>query len=310
MLASAAVSMDDIAERIERQLARLSAEGADRDTVERLLAAIGHDWHDREYFDAPPQVRDAAVGAGASVWHAVLLREMQLSGRDRLNTYTPEQRRRFIVQYDRILRHTESDGYAHPSRPFLRRNLFLKDLGLARTTMLPVNGRVLDVYARIPRRPLLTGLPASAPFYWKALVELGGFSPYIGVHLHIPMHDGYTAGNDQRTGFLEDFLIIAEFMARMPQIRGTLGYGWLQDPALTRVAPHLAHAHTMTKAYGAQFLDMGTDDDTVRSALARSKTRQQLYDEGKYRPRSFIRLWGRADMLRCLDDYRAGRLRA
>jgi hypothetical protein len=83
---------------------------------------------------------------------------------------------------------------------------------------------------------------------------------------------------------LANLLIIQTYLEIMPQIRGSLSYGRLHDPALATVSPHLMHQNTIPAAYGAQFIETDMTDDMLSGALANSKTRRRLYEEGKYRP--------------------------
>jgi hypothetical protein len=315
-------SADSIRRGVEEGLIAIGTATADRTAwllaVERLLGLIDRHWRGRDYFACPPQVQAAETelldgrdpGFAAELWQGVLLRCMQHTMADRLSVFTPEQIGRIHAQFGRILEFVARNAYVRPEQAIRRNDLFVKDLGIARATMLPTTGRLIDRYSRIPRRPMVTGLPASATFYWKALVDLGGLSPYFGVHLHAPMRDAYVGQNDQRTAFLDSVAEIGEYLERMPEVRGTLGYGWLMDPAMAWVSPRQAHVHHIAAAYGARFLDLGFNQETVRSALSQSKTRQQLHAEGKYQPRDYLRLWARNDVLRCVRDYRSGTLKA
>ena len=95
----------------------------------------------------------------------------------------------------------------------------------------------------------------------------------------------------------------------MPHLRGYLGTGWTVDPGLVKVSPHLAHAITIPTQYGARMLELDTRLEDIKGALSHSKTRQKADDEGWYRPKIFMRIWGRDDAMRCAEDYRSGKLK-
>jgi hypothetical protein len=280
--------------------------------ADELIRAIDEHWRHREYFDVPPELAavDTAKLGGQSAgfveatWNTVLLRLCLRSDAEQLPQFPAALAEHVRVQLRRIVGFVAADEYAKSRRLPLRRDLLHKDLGVARLSMLPAAARLCDVYGGIPRKQMLAGFPDSAPLYWRAIAIYGGLKPYFGTHLHIPLY-----GKFNREGFADDFLLIADYLELMPQVRGSLSFGWHLDPYLYDVSPHLAHNRQIPESYGAKYMRMGSNEDLVRNALSKSKTRQALYDAGKYRPQSFLGVWGRKDIMRWRDDYRAGRFR-
>jgi hypothetical protein len=70
----------------------------------------------------------------------VLLRFVQASLEGRLPAFPDALADRARRQYRRILRYVADDAYGESSGPYPNRDLFDKDLGLARLTMLPAEG--------------------------------------------------------------------------------------------------------------------------------------------------------------------------
>jgi hypothetical protein len=306
------VSEPELVARAEHALAALG--GDRRDAAERLVALIDAHWHG-EYFECPPEVAAADLALGdddavqAAVWHGVLLRFLVRSARERVAGFPAPIAARFRRQYARLISFATEGRYAHATRRFPARNLFQKDLGLARLAMLPADARVLDVHGKVPRRPLVSRFPASLPFA-RLVLRIGGFGPIFSSHMHQAMLEDWGVGDDRKASvFFENLSVVEQYFALMPGIRGHAVASWTLDPALDKVSPHLTYASRIPALYGARLIDLGTDATTIEFALAKSRTRRRLYEEGKYMPRTFFRLWAREDLCRCAQDYREGRLR-
>jgi hypothetical protein len=308
-----------LAGRIAGGLAAIEGAVEDRNAfagaVDTLLGLIERHWPNRQYHEVPPQVAaaDRALIAdrgerfAAQIWHAVLLR-CALASLPRIGEFPPPLAERIRRQFDRLVDYAANSRYAHRIRRFPNRNVFQKDLGLARLTMLPADGRLLDIYGTLPRRQLLSDFPRTLPFYLLAY-RLGGLDNYFATHMHVPMHDEWAETGSPALGFLKNICVVEQYLALMPYIRGHVASGWLSDPALEHISPHLWHAYRIPFDYGARQIELEADASVVEAALAKSKTRRALYEQGKYQPRTFIRLWGRDGLLQCAAEYRSGKLR-
>ena len=88
---------------------------------------------------------------------------------------------------------------------------------------------------------------------------------------------------------------IAEMLVYHPEIKGQCGIGWLFDPALEDVSPRLAYLRKVPQENGAWVFRVGKDIDG--GALAKSPTRQKLYQEGRYVPTRYLFVWPRRKII-------------
>ncbi len=148
----------------------------------------------------------------------------------------------------------------------------------------------------------ITGLERSLPFrlpfrsiptYFRAVAKMGGFSPVWEMHV-----------NDRRKNPLvlleseshRTYCRTAQSLELQPEIRGVVTGGWFYDPAIAVVTPHLAWMAGNLAAGGATMIDLGELRD-AQPAVTRSQHRKELYDHGKYRPRRFLAVWARKDLI-------------
>ena len=88
--------------------------------------------------------------------------------------------------------------------------------------------------------------------------------------------------------------------------------GWLNDPALATITPHLWERTQETLRRGGKMFEMVAEetDAANANALATSETRRRLYDQRTYRPgvygmitrRSDIVGWARAELTKAPRD--------
>lgn len=173
-------------------------------------------------------------------------------------------------------------------------DLFLKDIGLCLFKLLPGGMRLFERRSGIPRSILLKKdlsqfLNGTAFFLFKT----GGFRPFFEAH------------TDPR--FLEDFnpegytrfcTTIAETLVLNPEIKGLFSGSWFYDPALEKISPHLSYLREIPQKNGAKIFYSGPDHGALSNALAKSKTRRRLYEEGKYLPVSYYMVWPRNDLIK------------
>jgi hypothetical protein len=107
-----------------------------------------------------------------------------------------------------------------------------------------------------------------------------------------------------REGFFRAFIAVADFLQVNPQYEAVHSAAWLIDPALAEISPHLAWAREELLAGGAELRPLGTADHVVANAIATSKTRRRLYEEGTYTPTAYAMVWPREELLRWADRYR------
>jgi len=171
-------------------------------------------------------------------------------------------------------------------------DVFAKEFGLASLRLIAAETRVVEVHSGIPRSVVLkTGLLGCA----RALgvfCRLGGFSPYLQSHIHDLTLSRITEGSR-----IQFWLSCAEILRSQPTSKGLFAASWLEDPALAFAAPRLYDANRVKHENGAIYIALGTDQETVKNALAKSAYRQDLYERGQYLPQRYLMIWPRARML-------------
>ena len=90
---------------------------------------------------------------------------------------------------------------------------------------------------------------------------------------------------------------MADSMLMQPDIKGCVAAPWWCSTDTVRVSPRIAWFRDFLLENGAYVADMRPVDPKC-GALARSPTRQRLYEEGRYQPRRALTVWPRAAMLR------------
>jgi hypothetical protein len=89
--------------------------------------------------------------------------------------------------------------------------------------------------------------------------------------------------------------MVAEMLERHEEIKGMFGASWFYDPQLENISPRLMYLQKIPLAGGAQMFYMGAD--RTGNALAKSKTRLKLYEEGRYRPQEYMLVWPRKELM-------------
>jgi hypothetical protein len=89
---------------------------------------------------------------------------------------------------------------------------------------------------------------------------------------------------------------MAQAMARQPEIAGFAACSWFRSPATHRVSPHLAWLSRVFVENGGYVVEAGRADPQS-GVLHRSRTRRELFEQGKFRPTRGLVMWPRAAML-------------
>jgi hypothetical protein len=204
-------------------------------------------------------------------------------------------------QFERIM---ASIACGPPAQFQFSNDDFTKDLCICSLRLIPTGARVVDLEGGLPRRLLFRqsalGCLVGA---WKVAVSLRGFKPLVSVHVHRQVLEEFNHEGHERT-----FRRWGDLLSLNPRIKGVMGSAWFYDPAVRATTPHLACVRDVPAGNGAFFLYGGVDQDSVNSALATSRTRRLLYEEGQYRPKLYYMLWPRQALLRwCAGSCPPGR---
>lgn len=186
----------------------------------------------------------------------------------------------------------EMEVMENPAGHYLpKSDAFLKDFSILRGKAMPVYTGIADVHNTLWRRPLVFGsFIQRVRFVRMFLRKPVGFRYYFQHHTHTSL-----LANFNQEGWDRTYELIADLLDVNPEHKGYSGASWFYDPQLKSVSPRLAYLADIPIAAGAERFHLGSD--RTGSALAKSKTRKSLYDEGKYVPQNYMLLWHRASMI-------------
>lgn len=188
-----------------------------------------------------------------------------------------------------LLRATRPDDWA----PSARSDIFLKDMGILRMTLIPCASHLIFRHSGVPRSLIMQQSPAHLA---RALVFFGirtrGFAPFLENHVHPEMLTHFNPKGRERC-----YQLVGELLQRWPESRGLMGLSWYYDPAVPIISPRLAYLCDVPKRARALFLPAGSGPDVVGGATSTSETRRKLFEAGKYLPTRYLMAWARNDLL-------------
>ena len=76
-----------------------------------------------------------------------------------------------------------------------------------------------------------------------------------------------------------------------------LGASWLFDPFLENVSPELVFLREVPAKHGALLIPTPVTSSTIVDATRLSPHRMELYKNGTYKPRCYMMIWAREDLL-------------
>jgi len=174
---------------------------------------------------------------------------------------------------------------------------YCKDLGLATLALVAVGMRVAEVRSGIHRRALIEGPLRQIPAKLAGILQAGGFRFYIQAHVHDPQIKSLVVSERK-----EYWRCCALLCKVMPELKGLISIGWIVDPALEWVSPRIYDSGRIPSENGALYFNLGSTAQSIQDALTRSKTRQALYEQGRYRPANWLRIWPRQALIAWADS--------
>lgn len=172
-------------------------------------------------------------------------------------------------------------------------DIFLKDLGILRMTLIPCVSHLVFRNSGVPRRSIiqqpLSRIIQALTFFIRAK----GFRPFMENHVHPAMLDQFNAQGREHC-----YRLIAELFRYWPECKGLMGSSWYYDPVVSIISPRLAYLRCVPEQNGALFLYAGTGPDVIQGSISKSSTRRQLFNEGNYQPRRYLMVWLREDIQR------------
>ncbi|NQX88662.1 MAG: hypothetical protein HRT77_08350 [Halioglobus sp.] len=225
------------------------------------------------------------------VFHRVTMLTLMDAFEERAHpfNYPPSILEQFKITFARIRNHIiedDSGTYAHTQ------DNFIKDFALCRQTAFPAGGCwVIDHYGCFSRRVFFTG--GVRQFFSVARLYLfvtRGHRPLYSPHVHNELTQWHTP--EHAYGYRQR---VAEMLQRHPEVKGLAGSSWLTDPVVADISPKLRWLREIPSQNGGKYFRICEDIDG--GALTHSRTRQKLYEEGKYVPTRYLSIWPRKEMI-------------
>ncbi len=188
--------------------------------------------------------------------------------------------------FENVLHDSAENIDAHYS---YKNDAFLKELGVCTLRLVPVGGAWVVEKSGIWRKFLLTGgYRQFIEGLQFSLLKIKAFKPFYQIHTADRYLDGFNS--DERD---QAYLRISELLKLNPEMKGFFALSWLYDPELENVSPRLAYLRKIPEQNGAKVFKIGSGEDDIKNALAKSPTRKKIYDEGSYIPTSYLLIWPR-----------------
>lgn len=194
----------------------------------------------------------------------------------------------------KVLLETPDKDYVYPG------DFYMKDVRILTGRSISYGSRVIDhdVYVRksIYRN---NGWVDNLKCLWFLVTRIRGLGPFYRSHLD---HRHMEHRSDEDTFNFR--VLMAELLKLNPEVRGTVGSGWLTDPGLAIVSPR--YAKRFEEAFGRFVFRRydGISEETTRQALKKSKTRREAYERGDYQPVSYTTIRARKGLLLRAEKHR------
>lgn len=175
-------------------------------------------------------------------------------------------------------------------------DIFWKELAIARLQFFPVKSGVVEFYSGFGiRQGLSSNLLESIRF--SCFLFQYGRKPYYEAHTHTP-----TLHNFSSDCWADSYCQIADMLKDNPNIHGVMRGSWFLDPEIKNISPRLSYLQDLPLKNGASTFCVG--EDYSGSALAKSKTRLNLFNEGKYTPMNYLLVWPREAIISWSEKYK------
>lgn len=172
--------------------------------------------------------------------------------------------------FSRLVLNVESTGFDWFD---VGKDLALKELGVCSGLLIPAGARVLELQSGWSRRILLSNGWGGALRVLAFLLQ-GGRKNFPVVRDARSFGDSLTS-SIPRAGGCATLQRVARLLALNVKMQGVFVGGWLYDPQLVRVTPHLAFFREIGLQSGARLFRVGVDSSG--DAFAKSKHRARLH---------------------------------
>lgn len=172
---------------------------------------------------------------------------------------------------------------------------FCKEVALCSLRMIPTGPRLI-IRGHISPRFLLTG---GIKQFFKGLIFLAFKTKglYPAYELHMNHLDPVLMSYFNEKGWHDMFFILADILNRDKTIKAVVGNGWLYDPEVGKISPHLGFIRSYAEKVGASIFKVKSDEEALYNSLYKNTKRQILYAEGKYIPTNYIAIFPRETII-------------
>lgn len=167
-------------------------------------------------------------------------------------------------------------------------DIFQKEFGITTLRLFSAGAQLIDVRCGIPRSILLKNGLGNVYKNLALMIKLGGFKPFFQIHTHKLNLDQF-----HEEGWNECYRGCAELYEIIPKSLGMFGSSWFYDPALDSISPRLNYLRQTPIEGGANLIFYSEGGDAIDNSIATSSTRRELYEAGKYMPKSYMLIWGK-----------------
>ena len=203
---------------------------------------------------------------------------------DSVKVLYPNELQRILDQLDSF----ELDFFDFDKDPFV------KDLAILNHRLIPVGAEFVELNSGIPRSFLFRGGVKQLLYgAWFCTFYTHGFRPFFALHAHILSLDDFNPD-----GWHNTYKRLAELLKCNEKMKGWMSSSWFLDPQLEKISPHLVYLRKVPQENGAAIFFVEHDPEGKTGSLAKSATRRRLFQQGRYRPAIYMRVWPHHAMLR------------
>jgi hypothetical protein len=148
----------------------------------------------------------------------------------------------------------------------------------------------------IPKKWLFNRPYRALQSIWFLLFKMNGSKPTYEIHTHSANLNDFNPA-----GWNRCYVRIGQLLKLNPEIKGMQGSSWFYDPALAQISPRLAYLREVPCENGAHVFFV-RNEGKGSNALAKSKSRGDLYDQGKYTPKAYLLVWPRQKLIDYSDQ--------
>ncbi len=210
--------------------------------------------------------------------------------------YSESIRDRFAFSFRRIVQSMANpvfDKYQSDN------DILLKDLAICRQKVFPAGAQLVEKDSGFHRSLIFrAGLHQSVRVI-ALLIRTSGNRPFYQIHTHLSELEEFN-----REGWDHCYLRIADMLRLHPDTKGVWSGSWYFDPALEKISPRLSYLRERAIKNGASLFYDCVDIDG--GALSKSKSRQDLYKQGKYLPKVYAMIWPRKQLLAWASRFERG----